>query len=194
MSLDLYMGTALGASLSICGVMVFFMFRNKRFPVRIPIMVQRGDSYVEDLDERGRYTKNKQGYEALRLMKSKKNVKPPKFKDLSMDIKGKPIYRMFKTTTGQMFPMKVTKKPSFEVIEDTSAKNWTILELQRTEAKYAPQESFLMKYGVFIMNATFAAMVIFFVIYFGGKIEQVSGSLGGAANALTNAVNAMSAG
>jgi len=38
------------------------------------------------------------------------------------------------------------------------------------------------------MNATFAAMVIFFVIYFGGKMEIVSGKLAGAAQSLTNAM------
>lgn len=168
------------------GVIIKFMY-----PIRAPIAIQRENSVVWDFDERAKYMKGKSGYEILKLRKRKDRLKPPKFGHVTIQKNGKPAYPLFNSAMGQYFPIKFTKandKINMEVVEDTSAKNWSILERRRIQDTYTEKEGFFAKYAPFIMNVTFAAMVIFFVIYFGGKMEMVSNAMGGAASSLEKAL------
>ena len=185
---SLLMGGAIGFGIK------FFWDKMKkwRFPIAMPTYMQRGNSIFTDLDERGRKVRSKIGYEVIKMMKRKENIQPPQYEYLMSTSKGKPVYPIFNTASGQYYPVKIMDPPKHAIIDDTGAKNWGMLELKRLRETYREKESFFQKYGAFIMNATFAAMVIFFVIYFGGKMEVVSGSLGNAADKLANAMNAFS--
>jgi hypothetical protein len=192
------------------------------WPIRVPAMLQRGNNVVWNLEERGKMLNAKDGYAAIRLKGAKKNIKPPKYDQVSITGKGAPVYPVFFTTAGQCFPVKLSavpeslkgklkkyydangnlknqnekivtpikimEPPRFEVVEDASSKNWAVLEMSRINSKYREKEGFLAKYGMYVMNATFAAMVIFFVIYFGGKMEIAASSVGGAAASLDKAI------
>jgi len=182
-------GAFLGFVIGI-GVFLFWdIFQKKMYPISIPTMMQRGKSIVWDLNERAKVVTDKSGYEILKLKKRKHNIKPPKYDNVTIDSKGKPVYPLFNTTTGQYFPVELGNTPRFDVIEDKSSKNWGVLEQSRVRKTYMERESWFLKYAPYIMNATFAAMVIFFVIYFGGKMELAAGSLAGAADSLSNAVS-----
>jgi hypothetical protein len=178
----------IGGVFGVLILILYRMFIKMLWPVSTPIAVQRGDSVVWDLDERAKYVKNKEGYEVLKLRKRKHNIKPPKFQHVTITQGGKPVYPLFNTVSGQYFPIKMMNSPRFEVIEDPSAKNWLTLETQRLRRAYSEKESTLMKFMPYIMSGIFAAMIIFFVIYFGGKMEAVGNSLSGASNSLSDAL------
>ena len=120
---------------------------------------------------------------------------PTKMEGLSKNAQEK--YKKYYDDNGELIvkderlfvPIKLMNPPRMEVVEDKSAKNWAIQELERVHKTYTESESMFLKYAPYIMNATFAAMVIFFVIYFGGKIEIAGNALSGAASTLTNAIN-----
>lgn len=184
-------GVAIGAVWGVCGVIVWGFVQKRLWPMEIPVAMQRGKSVVWDLAERAKHKMTKDGAEVVRLKRRKRNIKPPKFEKLSVNTKGKAVYPIYETTRGQYFPIKLMNPPSFDVIEDKSSKNWGITERNRLWAVYKPKESTFMRLLPYLMNATFAAMVIFFVIYFGGKMEIVANSMSGAASSLTTAVQAM---
>ena len=182
------LGGIIGIILTILSVLGYKLFIWFFFPIEVPVIIQRGKGFVWDLKERARFVKDKSGYEALKLMKRRGGIKPPQFEYITTNQHGKPVYPIFNTTLGQYFPIKITNPIGLESVEDKASKNWMITELQRNDRKYAPKEGFFMRYGPFIMSATFAAMVIFFVIYFAGKIEIIANSLSGAAMSLTVAM------
>jgi hypothetical protein len=185
----MFIGAILGGSMTVAMTIFYNMIVKRSWPVEVPIAVQRGNSVVWKLGERAKAVKTKSGHEVLKLRKAKDVIKPPKFGRVSVNTNGKPVYMLFNTARGQYFPIKLMSPPKLEVVEDKSSKNWAINELGRLSKVYAPKESALLRFAPYIMNATFAAMVIFFIIYFGGKMELIANSLGGAANSLTNAVN-----
>ena len=183
-------GFAVGVSLTV-GVVYFYNFYIKRkWPTRIPLAIQRGNSVVWDLDERARTMKTKTGYEVLRLRKRNTNIKPPKYEQVTMDMRGKSVYPIYNTVSGQYFPVKLMNTPKLEVVEDPSNKNWSILELLRTISTYRDKEGWLVKYAPFVISMAFAVMFIFFIIYFGGKFELMSNSLSNAATSLAQAMEA----
>lgn len=184
-------GVAIGAVWGVCGMLVWRILMKRLWPMEIPIAMQRGRSVVWDLGERAKHVMNKEGAEIVRLKRRKRNIKPPKFDKLSVNTKGKSVYPIYETARGQFFPIKLMNPPRFDVIEDKSSKNWGITERNRLWSVYKPKESTFMRLLPYLMNATFAAMVIFFVIYFGGKMEIVANSMSGAASSLTQAVTAM---
>lgn len=184
-------GVAIGGVWGVCGVILWRVLMKRLWPMEIPVAMQRGKSVVWDLAERAKHVMTKDGSEVVRLKRRKRNIKPPKFDNLSVNTKGKAVYPIYETTRGQFFPVKLMDPPSFKVIEDKSSKNWGITERNRLWSVYRPKESTFMRLLPYLMNATFAAMVIFFVIYFGGKMEIVASSMSGAANSLTTAVQAM---
>ena len=184
-------GVAIGAVWGIAGAVLWNVLMKRLWPMEIPVAMQRGTSVVWDLTERAKNVMTSEGAEVVRLKSRKRNIKPPKFDKLSVNTKGKSVYPIYETARGQFFPIKLMDPPSFNVIEDKSSKNWGITERNRLWSVYKPKESTLMRLLPYLMNATFAAMVIFFVIYFGGKMEIVANSMSGAANSLTQAVTAM---
>jgi len=185
----MFIGAVLGASMTVAMTIFYNIMVKRSWPVEVPVALQRGQSVVWKLGERAKFIKTKSGHEILRLRKSKQSIKPPKYERVSVNTKGKPVYMLYSTVLGQYFPIKLMNPPKLEVVEDKSSKNWAINELGRLSKVYAPKESALLRFAPYIMNAAFATMIIFFVIYFGGKMELVANSLGGAANSLTNAVN-----
>jgi len=184
-------GVAIGAVWGIAGAVLWNVLMKRLWPMEIPVAMQRGTSVVWDLAERAKHVMTSEGAEVVRLKSRKRNIKPPKFDKLSVNTKGKSVYPIYETASGQFFPIKLMNPPRFDVIEDKSSKNWGITERNRLWSVYKPKESTLMRLLPYLMNATFAAMVIFFVIYFGGKMEIVANSMSGAANSLTQAVTAM---
>ena len=187
-------GMIMGIAIAVSMSMAWKLYTDKRWAVRVPVAIQRGNSIVWDLHERARHVTRKDGSEALVLRKRRKTtLKPPKYSRVSVNEKGKPVYPILNTIAGQFFPLKLNSKVSFEAIEDKSSKNWAISEIKRLNDVYRPSESWLAKYGVFIMNATFAAMVIFFTIYFSGKIEISSNALAGGATRMAEAMEKMAA-
>ena len=191
-----FSGTGMGIVIGLGGTILFGLVQRRRWPVRLPISIQRGEggSVVWDLDERGKFVQRKDGYSILRMKKRKKNIKPPKFSQVTLDTKGKPVYPLYNTTVGQYLPMKLSNPPKMEVVSDLSAKNWGVLESARIRSTYIERESTFMRIAPYVMNGIFAAMVIFFVIYFGGKMESAAGSLGSAASSLEGAIKTMFSG
>lgn len=191
---EFFVSVSIGAMVSIFGVIMWRMFQNWRWPIKVPIAIQRGKSIVWDLTERARHITRRDGSEALKLKKrGKDTLKPPKYDSVSVDKKGKAVYPIFNTIAGQYFPIKLTKGVSLDAIEDKSSKNWAIAEVTRLNDVYRPKEGWLAKYGMFIMNATFAAMVIFFVIYFSGKMELSANALASGATRMAEALEKLSA-
>jgi len=196
---DLLIGIIIGGSfgipISLAANFVWKRMQNFLWPIRIPVIRQRGENYLWDLEERGRKAKRKDGYEVIKMKKDKENLKPPKFKQVHMTRGGNDVIPLINTVGGQYLPLTVAEKENkywFDVVEDKSAKNWGILEHQRVNEAYKPKEGFWSQYGMIVMNATFAAMVIFFVIYMSSTFTSVSGSLSSTANALTSALNSSS--
>lgn len=184
-------GVAIGAVWGVAGMFMWNILTKRMWPMQIPVGMQRGNSVVWDLDERAKHVTKKDGSEIIRLKRRKRNIKPPKFEKLSTNTKGKAVYPIYETTRGQFFPIRLMDPPRFDVVEDKSSRNWGITERNRLYNVYKPKESTFMRLLPYLMNATFAAMVIFFVIYFGGKMELVANSMSGAASSLTTAVQAM---
>jgi len=189
---EVIIGFVIGGGLTGSIILLWKMMVQRNFPITVPVAMQRGKSIVWDFNERGRVRKDKSGYEVL-LMKNRKKdtLKPPKYDRLVVDKRGKPVMPVFNTISGQYFPMKLLdegkNKRRLDMVEDKSAKNWAINEMIRLNSVYRPQESFLQRYGMYIMTATFAAMIIFFVIYMGGKIEISSNGLAAASQNLASA-------
>ena len=184
----LFSGGLLGTMIAILGLFIWKFLQDIWWPIRIPVIRQRGENVIWILDERGRLAKRKDGYEVIKLKKDKANIKPPKYEQIQLTSKGKSVFPLFNTTGGQYFPIKAINSPSLDVVEDKSAKNWAILEHQRISEAYRPKEGFWQTYGMMVMSATFAAMVIFFVIYFSSTIQTASGNLAGASNQLAAAI------
>jgi hypothetical protein len=190
--LELIIGLAVGAGVGIpvvaCFNLLWRRLQDMMWPIRIPIIRQRGENLLWELDERGRSAKRKDGYEVIKLKKDKENIKPPKYDQVHINRKGKDVMPLFSPAKGSYIAVKMVEGPALETVEDKSAKNWGILEHQRINEDYKPHEGFWDKYGMIVMNATFAAMVIFFVIYNGQAMGNAASSLSGTANALTNAI------
>jgi hypothetical protein len=125
----------------------------------------------------------------MELMKRKNKLKPPVFEYVTVDNQGKPVYPLFNTTFGQYHIMEVKNNVDLESVEDKGAMNWALQMLADNFTRYMPKESMgsiLIKY---VAPIAFAACIIFFVIYFGGKIEIAANSLSGAANSLAGAMD-----
>ena len=161
--LFLLIGGTFGCSLTAIGVMMYRTFVLRAWPIRVPILRQRGDMVVWKLNQRARKKISKDGFEVLQLRKVKNPIKPPKSSELGVDEKGRPVYPIYVTSTAN-FPIKIDNPKKFEVQMDKSARNWAILELRHGREKYAPQISSFMQMLPFLMSGTFAAMVIFFTI------------------------------
>ena len=191
------MGAGLGFMLTFVVMMLYKVVIQKMYPIRTPMMIQRGSGIVWDLGERARYHVSKTGRECLRLMKRKDTVKPPKYDFVSTDKKGKDVFPLFTTARGQHFSGKpsykkvgIVNKPRIEIVEDKSAMNWAIQELQRKEDKYRTEESTFLKYMPFIITTILAAAIIFVVIFTMTKFEVISGAFESASSNLANAMEA----
>lgn len=193
----LIMGLVMGGVLVFSANMMWkYVILPWRWPIRVPVGIQRGENIVWDLDERAYHKTEKDGFESLRLRKRKDFIKPPKYEHVSIDKKGKAVYPVYNTARGQYFPIEFIENANGErrpridmnIVEDKSAKNWAVQALRKVQAKYAVGESKWLRWAPYFMSATFAAMIIFFVIYFGGKVEIASNALAGASANLASAM------
>jgi hypothetical protein len=183
-------GTAMGGTLGACFPIIIRWISNKLWPIQIPVAEQRGDSVIWTLTERGKRKKSKSGYEVIELKGRKHNIKPPKYSYVTMNKKGDAVYPLYSSSAGEYFPISLKTFPKVEwnVTAETSAKNWGVLEQRRIRETYKDQDSWFSKYGMFLMSAIFAGMVIFFILYFGGKMEVVGNALAGASDRLSSAL------
>lgn len=184
-----------GAVLGIFGSLLVMILRNVlrdwAWPIRIPLLIQRGDGFVWDVTERAKVYKTKAGFEALKLMKRNHDIRVPEYRFVTTTDKGKQVYPLFSPIDGQYSKVNIVNnfnKLGLELVEDKASKNWAFDQIRRTAEKYRTEESWLQRNGMFLMTGTFAAMVIFFVIYYGGKLEMVGNSLAGAADSLAVAM------
>ena len=86
---------------------------------------------------------------------------------------------------GRTIPVKLMKPPELKVVQDTSAINWGVLEHRRLRDKYKRDEGWWNKYGQYVMNMLMMAVLVFFILYWGGKMEMVSNSMVSAADRIT---------
>jgi len=191
----MFTGLLLGTSVTVCGVIIRKLLIEKMWPITVPLIIQRGkDGFVWDF-QRAKYVSNSEGVQAIRMQKDPKNpVRPPEFEKLNTNTKGKAVMPLWQGITGQYFNMKVNNKVSIDSIEDKGSRNWGITIRKHLRQKYTDPASWLAKYGIYAMNAIFASMVIFFVIYFGGKMEIAAGGVASASESLTLAVKMMTIG
>jgi len=182
----------LGVFIGIFGFIILKMLWNiimgSMWPISVSVGMQRGNSIVWDIGERARLVKSKDGYQCLRLKKRKQSIKPPQYKYLTINDKGRPYLALYNTTLGQYWPIQMPKPPNLDIVEDASAKNWGIQELKRLNDVYKPKDSWWNKYGTFIMSAILAATIIFAVMFFALKMEVISGNFNGAAKQLSDAM------
>lgn len=186
-----YLGLILGGTLGIAGIILVQKYKEWRYPIRTPLLIQRGKSgIVWDLDARGRHIKKKDGYEAIQLNKYNDNIKVPKNIGVTTTSKGKPVYPIYQTVAGQYYGMSVNNPLKMEVIEDTAVRNWSVQEQGRLINKYQEPESTFLKLAPYLVPSMFVVMLIFFMIYYGGKMEIMGNTLAGAAGSLEKAMTA----
>lgn len=186
-------GMMLGSVTTISIFVIYKLLIGKMFPIEMPTLMQRGKGFVWDLAERARLVTRKDGTTALKLKKRrKKTIKPPKFEYLSSNLKGKPVFPIFYSAFDEIKPIKIIDTTTLETAADPGSRNWIIQELQRAESKYRSQEGWFAKYGTYILNATLASLIVFIIIYFGGKFEIMSSNLSGAAAKIAEAMEKFS--
>lgn len=165
----------------------------RRWPIHAPVAMQRGKSIVWDLTERARIHKDRDGYEYMRLRTRKQNLRVPKYSRVTTNEKGKGVYPLFNKSTGHFFPIRMMDDKSFMVEEDPGTKNWMVMELQRSDDLYPRNENKWLKWMPYIMTGGLAGVMVFFVIYYGGKVEVLGNQLAASTLALADAVNKMGA-
>ena len=222
------LGMMLGGVIFWIGQFVLKLMGNKKWVILTPVYMQRGNSIVTDLFERGRILKTKEGYSVIRLKKRKDNIRPPKYDMLQLSTTAQPIYPIFMTARGQyfpirsmlphfqdkkltledlknpeiqkriyevikgeVFPVKMDKVPRLEVVEESGATNWAVLERKRIFEKYKPEIGWFEKYGQYFMNIIFMAVLIFVIIFMMTKFAVVSSSLSSAASSISQGLNAL---
>jgi hypothetical protein len=178
--LGLVFGGTIGTIIAVAGLFWWRFWQNLRWPIRIPMIRQRGENLLWELEERARYAKNKAGYEVIKLKKDKENIRPPKFNQVHLTAKGKSVMPLFNPARGSYFPVKSVSGPALETVQDPSAKNWGILEHQRLNEAYKPNEGFWEKYAIPIVVGSLSMMILFFVIYMSSTFQAMVGTLGGA--------------
>ena len=165
------------------------VFIPKMWQFHVPIAMQRGSSIVWDLTERGKMTRDNDGYEYMKLRNRKKVIPIPIYSKVNITNTGKNVYHMYNPTTDEYTPMEVWKDKGFVVRNNTATKNWMVMELQRTDELYPRNENKWLKWMPYIMTGGLAAIMVFFVIYYGGKVEIIGNSIAGATVQLAEAVS-----
>ena len=191
---SLVFGAVGGIAMTFTLTYAWNFYRRWAFPISTPVIMQRGNGFQWDLTERAKHVKSVEGFESMQLMKRKNKLKPPVFKYVTVDQKGKPVYPLFNTTFGQYHIMDVRNNVALESVEDKGAMNWALQMLSDNFTRYMPKETMgaiLIKY---VAPIAFAACIIFFVIYFGGKIEIAANTLSSAAASLAGAMDRFGAG
>lgn len=74
------------------------------------------------------------------------------------------------------------------MVGDEDDYNWALMKLAENSSRYAPKESKWMMMMKYLAPMSFAVMMIFMIIYFGGKFEIMSSNLAGASNQLAVAM------
>ena len=174
-------GTFIGFFSFIIIKMLYGIMIDRRWPISVSVGMQRGNSIVWDNKEKGKLMKLKNGYQIVRLRKRKQNIKPPKYERLELNDRGKPMFNIFNTASGQYFFISMKDTPNLEVIVDASDTNWAIQELMRANNDYKTKEGWFAKYGIFVMSSILAATIIFNAIFFNMKMETISSNFNGAA-------------
>ncbi len=162
-----------------------------RFPIQIPVMIQRGDKgIVWDLTERGKISTSG-GIRSIRLKKAKYDIKPPNYKFVSVNKKGKPVYPVFNYGTGK-YGTATIKMKEINVADDLDT-NWIMQQLRLNAIRFMPKESWGQLLIKYVAPIAFLASMIFFWIYFGGKLEIMANSLSGAATQIALAMEKFAA-
>jgi len=182
------MGLFLGLGLMFVIKRLFDIITNSLWPISVSIGMQRGNSIVWDKNERAKLVKLKDGYQFFRLKKRKQNIKTPQYKYLEINNKGQACITLYNTTSGQYWPVQMPEPPKLQIVEDTSAKNWGVQELRRSNETYKATDTWWNKYGTFLMSAVLAATIIFAVIFFATKMTEISGNFAGAAKTFQDTV------
>lgn len=163
----------------------------KRWPILVPLVMQRGKALVYDLGERAALLgESKSGYRTVKLMKSKDSTPPFAYENLAITAKGKTVMPLFSPTKGQYFAVNL-KSPQMEVVEDTAARNWNILEHRRSREMYKDSVNPFIKYAPYIMFGTIGALFIFTVIYTTERFGMMAGAVSGASQVLADAMKAI---
>ena len=181
-------GTVIGIMAMFLTVFLYNILMKRRWPVVVPILIQRGTTGIQWMFDRAKYVKTDAGKEYLRLRKEKKKIKAPKFGYVYTTGKGKAVYPIMKTAVGQYFPMSISTAIKMEVVEDKDSVNWAIDQLVDSERRYMPKEDFWRTAIMYGAPIAFLVSTIFFWIYFGGKLEIMVNSLSGAATQLALAM------
>lgn len=102
----IFFGSLIGVALTICIKLFWDMYMAKKWNILLPTFVQRGNSIVWDMSQRGKIETTKDGYSVIKLRGKKETVQPPKYDVLSISKKAQPVYPIFNTARGQYFPIK----------------------------------------------------------------------------------------
>jgi len=185
----MFFGAMIGGVTSFSALLLKDMIQQKIYPISVPVLVERANGgTVWDMSERGKILKGKDGFVCLELMKRKDKIKVPKFKFITIDTRGKPVYPVFNNSIGQYFPMKTQNNVSLASVEDKGARNWGIQIRKRYLTKYGPGDNFWLKYGPLIAQSATSILIILLILYVMPKFELISNQLGGASAMLADAM------
>ena len=166
---------------------VIFMYHNfmeRRFPVLVPLFIERKGHWSFRLDTATR-KKDENGIEYYHLRNTKKDVKPPHYENIIETVRGH-VLPLFSPSESEYRELNLNG--SNVTVMDEDMKQWYKYWVKKAYADWAPEMSLWVRYMPVIFLAVLGGIVIVVLYIITGDLALATSAATNAANTLNNAV------